>query len=190
MPVIEIDRAYWRTDTIYEALYLGMPWTEIDYLIGPATSIPLLKQVQQDFPEVRAVNAMYTHGLMAIISTGRRYGGFAKAVGMRAMTTPHGLGYCKVVIVVDEDVDPFNLPQVMWAITTKFNPAYDLVNLPNLSTLALDPSSEPTGITNKLIIDATTPIAPERRGHCGHPVTDPPGAAQWLARLGGMRVAR
>lgn len=190
MPVIEIDRAYWRTDTIYEALYLGMPWTEIDYLIGPATSIPLLKQIQQDFPEVRAVNAMYTHGLMAIISTGRRYGGFAKAVGMRAMTTPHGLGYCKVVIVVDEDVDPFNLPQVMWAITTKFNPAYDLVNLPNLSTLALDPSSEPPGITNKLIIDATTPIAPERRGHCGHPVTDPPGAAQWLARLGGMRVAR
>ena len=46
------------------------------------------------------------------------------------MTTPHGLGYTKVVIVVDEDVDPFDLPQVMWALSTKVNPASDLVNLP------------------------------------------------------------
>jgi 4-hydroxybenzoate decarboxylase len=190
MPVIEIDRACWRTDTIFETLYLGMPWTELDYLIGPATCVPLLKQIRQDFPEVSAVNAMYTHGLLAIISTGRRYGGFGKAVGMRALTTPHGLGYCKVVIVVDEDVDPFNLPQVMWAITTKFNPAHDLVNVPNLSVLALDPSSEPPGITNKLIIDATTPIAPERRGHYGQPVKDPADTAEWIARLGGMRVGR
>jgi UbiD family decarboxylase len=190
MPVIEIDRAFWRTDTIFETLYLGMPWTELDYLIGPATCVPLLKQIRQDFPEVTAVNAMYTHGLLAIISTGRRYGGFGKAVGMRALTTPHGLGYCKVVIVVDEDVDPFNLPQVMWAITTKFNPAYDLVNVPNLSVLALDPSSEPPGITGKLIIDATTPVAPERRGHYGQPVRDPADTAEWIARLGGMRVGR
>ncbi len=190
MPVIEIDRVSWRTDLIFEALYLGMPWTELDYLIGPATCVPLLKQLQQDFPEVNAVNAMYTHGLMAIISTGRRYGGFAKAVGLRALTTPHGLGYCKVVIVVDEDVDPFALPQVMWAITTKFNPSYDLVNLPNMPVLSLDPSSEPPGITNKLIIDATTPIAPERRGHYGQPVTDPAATVEWIARLGGMRAGR
>lgn len=57
---------------------------------------------------------MYTHGLLAIIST-KRYGGFARAVGLRAMTTPHGLGYVKMVIAVDEDGDPFNLPQVMGA---------------------------------------------------------------------------
>jgi UbiD family decarboxylase len=190
MPVIEIDRVSWRRDAIFEALYLGMPWTELDYLLGPATCVPLLKQLRQDFPEVTAVNAMYTHGLLAIVSTGCRYGGFAKAVGLRTLTTPHGLGYCKVVIVVDEDVDPFDLPQVMWAITTKFNPAYDLVNLPNMPVLALDPSSEPPGITDKLIIDATTPIAPERRGHFRQPVSDPVDTAAWVARLSGMRVGR
>jgi 4-hydroxybenzoate decarboxylase len=190
MPVVEIDRVSWRTDPIFEALYLGMPWTELDYLIGPATSMPLLKQIRHDFPEVTAVNAMYTHGLLAIISTGRRYGGFAKAVGLRALTTPHGLGYCKVVILVDEDVDPFDLPQVMWAITTKFNPAYDLVNLPNMSILSLDPSSQPPGITDKLIIDATTPLAPEHRGHYGQPVTDPADTAEWVARLSRMRAGR
>ena len=35
------------------------------------------------------------------------------------MTTPHGLGYVKMVIMVDEDVDPFNLPQVMWALSSR-----------------------------------------------------------------------
>jgi UbiD family decarboxylase len=62
------------------------------------------------------------------LSPPKRYGGFARAVGLRAMTTPHGLGYVKMVIMVDEDVDPFNLPQVMWALSSKVNPAGDLVH--------------------------------------------------------------
>ncbi|PRW62715.1 non-oxidative hydroxyarylic acid decarboxylases subunit C [Actinopolyspora mortivallis] len=183
MPVLRVDRISHRTDPIFESLYLGMPWTEVDYLIGPATCVPLYQQLRADFPEVRAVNAMYTHGLLAVVSTGRRYGGFARAVGLRAMTTPHGLGYCKTVIVVDEDVDPFDLPQVMWALSTKVNPACDLVNLPNMSVLELDPGSQPPGITNKLVIDATTPVAPDERGHYGQPVTDLPETAAWIDRL-------
>ncbi|MFF3566925.1 non-oxidative hydroxyarylic acid decarboxylases subunit C [Nocardia jiangxiensis] len=183
MPVIRIDRISYRTDPIFESLYLGMPWTEVDYLIGPATCVPLHKQLTADFPEVQAVNAMYTHGLLAIISTRKRYGGFAKAVGMRAMTTPHGLGYVKMVILVDEDVDPFNLPQVMWALSTKVNAAGDVVRLPNLSVVALDPSSSPSGITDKLIIDATTPVTPDDRGHFSQPVRDLPETAAWIDRL-------
>ena len=110
MTVVRIDKVSYRTRPIFESLYLGMPWTEIDYLMGPATCVPLYQQLKAEFPEVQAVNAMYTHGLLAIISTKKRYGGFARAVGLRAMTTPHGLGYVKMVIMVDEDVDPFNLP--------------------------------------------------------------------------------
>jgi vanillate/4-hydroxybenzoate decarboxylase subunit C len=75
--------------------------------------VPLYEQLKKDYPEVQAVNAMYTHGLVVIVSTKKRYGGFAKAGGMRGLTTPHGLGYAATVIVVDDDVDPFNLPQVM-----------------------------------------------------------------------------
>jgi 3-polyprenyl-4-hydroxybenzoate decarboxylase and related decarboxylases len=73
----------------------------------------------------------------------RRLGGFARTVGMRAMTTPHGLGYAKIVIMVDETIDPFDLNQVMWALSTKVNPAGDLVILPNMSILPLDPGSMP-----------------------------------------------
>ncbi|WP_433605465.1 non-oxidative hydroxyarylic acid decarboxylases subunit C [Dactylosporangium sp. CA-139114] len=190
MAVVRIDRASHRTRPILETLYLGMPWTEIDYLIGPATCVPLYQQLKAEFPEVQAVNAMYTHGLLGIVSTRKRYGGFAKAVGMRAMTVPHGLGYCKIIIVVDEDVDPFNLPQVMWALSTKVNPAGDLVRIPNLSIVELDPGSQPPGITDKLVIDATTPVEPDRRGHYSQPVTDLPETPAWFARLQAMHAAR
>ncbi|WP_432570208.1 non-oxidative hydroxyarylic acid decarboxylases subunit C [Kineococcus sp. SYSU DK005] len=190
MPVVRIDRVSHRTSPIFESLYLGMPWTEVDYLIGPATCVPLYQQLKADFPEVQAVNAMYTHGLLAIISTKKRYGGFAKAVGLRAMTTPHGLGYVKMAIVVDEDVDPFNLPQVMWALSSKVNPAGDLVQLPNMSVVALDPGSNPAGITDKLVIDATTPVAPDTRGHYSQPVNDLPETPEWVAKLTALLASR
>jgi vanillate/4-hydroxybenzoate decarboxylase subunit C len=183
MPVIRVDSICFRTDPIFEHLYLGMPWTELDYLIGPSTCLPLLEQLRAEFPEVQAVNAMYTHGLVAIISTGSRYGGYAKAVGMRAMTTRHGLGYCKVVIVVDEQVDPFDLPQVMWALSTKMNPAYDLVTLPQMPIMPLDPGAQPQGITHRIILDATTPAASENRGHYGHTVMAPNTTDSWVAHL-------
>lgn len=190
MPVVRIDKVSYRSNPIFETLYLGMPWTEIDYLIGPATCVPLFEQLHADFPEVKAVNAMYTHGLVTIISAKTRYGGFAKAVGMRAMTLPHGLGYCKMVIVVDEDVDPFNLPQVMWSLSTKVNAQYDVINIPRLSVLELDPISEPPGISNKLIIDATTPVAPDARGQHSQQVREVPESKVWLEKLRAMLSVR
>jgi len=180
MPVIKINRVYHRSNPLFEHLYLGMPWTEIDYMMGINTCVPLYQQLKDAYPEeIVAVNAMYTHGLVAIISTKRRYGGFAKAVGMRALTTPHGLGYCKMVIVVDEDVDPFNLPQVMWALSTKFHAKHDAVIIPDLSVLPLDPGSEPAGITHKMILDATTPTAPETRGHYSQGLKSPAKTEEW-----------
>lgn len=183
MPVVRIERISYRTNPIFESLYLGMPWTECDYLVGPNTCVPLLKQLRAEFPEVKAVNAMYTHGLLVIISTAKRYGGFAKAVGMRAMTTPHGLGYVSQVILVDEDVDPFDLPQVMWAQSAKVNPSEDVVVIPNLSVVELAPASQPAGVTSKMIIDATTPVKPDVRGNFGTPTKDLPETAEWAERL-------
>ncbi|WP_414120724.1 non-oxidative hydroxyarylic acid decarboxylases subunit C [Corynebacterium nuruki] len=183
MTVIRIDRISYRTNPIFEHLYLGMPWTEIDYLMAANTCVPLYKQLKRDFPEVEAVNAMYTHGLVVIVSTRKRYGGFAKAVGSRVLSTPHGLGYAATVIVVDEDVDPFNLPQVMWALSTKVNPSGDLLVLPNMSILGLAPQAQTPGITDKLVIDATTPVDPDTRGNYGNQVRDLPETGEWLARL-------
>ncbi|WP_086564962.1 non-oxidative hydroxyarylic acid decarboxylases subunit C [Streptomyces africanus] len=190
MTVIRIDRISYRTDPIFEHLYLGMPWTEVDYLIAASTCVPLYEQLKKDFPEVQAVNAMYTHGMVVIVSTKKRYGGFAKAVGTRVLTTAHGLGYAATVIVVDEDVDPFNLPQVMWALSTKMNPSGDLITLPNLPVLELAPQAQSPGIVDKLVIDATTPVEPDRRGNYSTQVHDLPEAAEWLTRLQRLAARR
>jgi 4-hydroxybenzoate decarboxylase len=182
MVSVEITKVSHRRDPIYEYTSIGMPWTEIDYIFLN-TCPPLYTQLKEKFPEIEAVNALYTHGLVVIVSTKVRVGGFGKAVGMSVLTTPHGLGYAKVVIVVDDFVDPFNLPQVMWAISTKVNPKYDTIVIPELSVLPLDPGSEPPGMTHKLIIDATTPAPPEKHGEYSMQVMDPPEAKDWLPRL-------
>ena len=158
---IVIERVTHRTNPIFENLYLGLPWTEIDYLMALNTSVPLYKQIKESFPEVQAVNAMYTHGIGTIISTKVRLGGMGKAVAMRLLSTPHGMAYSKIIIIVDEFVDPFNLEQVMWALTTRVRPADHVSIIENCPGMPLDPSSVPAGMHSKLIIDATTPVPPE-----------------------------
>jgi 4-hydroxybenzoate decarboxylase len=185
-PVIEIDRVSHRKDRIYDSVYVGRPWTELDYLQAMTTSAPIFVQLNSAFPEVVAVNALYTHGLVVMVSTKTRYGGFAKAIGMRLLTTPHGLGYAKIVIVVDAEVDPFDLKEVMWAMSVKVNPAGDIVILPNLSVNLLDPAGQPSGVVHKMIIDATTPIAPDIRGDYGEELDSPERTDAWRQKLAAL----
>jgi vanillate/4-hydroxybenzoate decarboxylase subunit C len=72
----------------------------------------------------------------------------------------------------------------MWALSTKVNPAGDLVVLPNMSILPLDPGSMPEGMTHKLIIDATTPVPPDARGNYGQQLDSPVGTDKWRGKLG------
>lgn len=51
MTVVRIDKVSYHSKPIFESLYLGMPWTEIDYLMGPATCVPLYQQLKAEFPE-------------------------------------------------------------------------------------------------------------------------------------------
>lgn len=180
---IQITHVTHRTNPIFENLYLGIPWTEIDYLMALNTSVPLYKQIKETMPEVVAVNAMYTHGIGVIISTKCRYGGYGKGVAFRLLSTPHGMPYSKVVIVVDEFVDPFNLEQVMWALTTRVRPDKDVTVIPNCPGMPLDPSSVPAGMHSKLIIDATTPVAPEPNPREVELLKPPADTEKWEAFL-------
>lgn len=176
---IKITRITHRDNPIFENLYLGMPWTEIDYLMALNTSVPLFKQLKESMPEVVAVNAMYTHGMGTIISTKCRLGGYGKAVAFRLLSTPHGMPYSKIIIVVDEFVDPFNLEQVMWALTTRVRPDKDVSVIENCPGMPLDPSSYPAGMHSKLIIDATTPVPPEPNPRETQLLDNPAGSDDW-----------
>lgn len=182
MGIVEITKVSHVKNPLYEYTAIGMPWTEIDYMFIN-TCPPLYAQLKERFPQIKAVNALYTHGLVVIVSTEMPVGGFAKTVGMSVLQTPHGTGYAKVVIIVDDDVDPFNLPQVMWALSTKFNPKYDCVVIPGCSILALDPGSEPVGISHKIILDCATPAPPDAHGDYSMQCEDPPEAKNWLPQL-------
>jgi vanillate/4-hydroxybenzoate decarboxylase subunit C len=179
---IKVKRVTHRRDPIYETLFIGKPWTEHDTLIGLWTSVPLYKQLKSEFPEVKCVNAIYQHGLTVIISSDIRLGGFGKTLAFRLASTPHGMSYGKNIIVVDGDVDPFNLEKVMWALSTRVRADKDVSIIANTPGMPLDPCSEPAGMGCKLIIDATTPAEPDRMRDIAM-IADPPGSAHALEKL-------
>ena len=173
-PVFRITAISHRRDPIFENIYIGKGWTEHDTLIGLNTSAPIYSQLKKDFPEVEAVNALYQHGMTGIIAVKNRFAGFAKSVALRALSTPHGLMYLKNLIMVDADVDPFDLNQVMWALSVRTR-ADDIQILDNMAMIMIDPAATVSGKGHHLIIDATTNIPPDPIGNDVEIVRPPSG---------------
>lgn len=77
----------------------------------------------------------------------------------------------KHVFIVDEDVDPFDLEDVLWAMNTRFQGDADVVPIPGVRCHPLDPSNDPSmspsirehGIACKTIFDCTVPYAEKHR---------------------------
>jgi vanillate/4-hydroxybenzoate decarboxylase subunit C len=181
---IKVDVITRRRDPIiFENLYTGRPWTEIDYLQSLNTCVAPFKQMKAEFPELEAINAMYSHGYGAIISSKMRFGGFGKTLAMRLLSTPHGIVYPKFIIVVDDDIDPFDLQQVMWAITVRFRAERDLVVIPNAPGSTVDPAHLVRGITTKVIIDATKPAFPDLPLADASSVDVPPETSFWTEEI-------
>jgi 3-polyprenyl-4-hydroxybenzoate decarboxylase len=86
------------------------------------------------------------------------------------------------VIVVDADVDPFDLWQVMWTMSVKINPAGDLLVLPNLSENLLDPACQPGGMVSK----TTTPIGLDNRGDYGQELDTPQTTNAWRQKFAAL----
>lgn len=175
VPLFKVTAVSHRNEPIFENIYIGRGWTEHDTLIGLNTCAPIYAQLKENFPEVVAVNALYQHGLTGIISVKNRYAGFAKSVALRALSTPHGLMYLKNIILVDDFVDPFDLNQVMWALSVRTR-VDDITVLPNMPLTMVDPSAEIPGKGHRLIIDATGFMPPDNVGRDSRLVTPPMGS--------------
>jgi 4-hydroxy-3-polyprenylbenzoate decarboxylase len=99
---------------------------------------------------------------MTVISLRQRYAGHAKRAGLIAAAQSY-MG--RIVVVVDEDVDPSNLADVMWAIATRCEPSEQVDIVRNAWSSGLDPRLPPEdrarGLTShsKLILDACKPFA-------------------------------
>jgi len=176
-----------KDPVIFENLYIGKPWSEHDYLIGPITSATLYRQLKAMAPEVVSVNAMYCHGYGTIVSTKSRIAGYAKIIAAKLLATPHGLVYPKLIVIVDEDIDPFNLNEVMWALVTRFRPDRDLILIPNAPGSTLDPTGHPAGLATRMILDATKPVPPDLPLEGLSLLTPPKEAPEWVDLLNVIR---
>lgn len=76
-------------------------------------------------------------------------------------------GKWKHVIVVDEDINLEDPNEILWALTTRFQPATDMYVIPRSITSSLEPSARADGLTSKLMLDLT--IKENFRGEVAEP---------------------
>jgi 4-hydroxy-3-polyprenylbenzoate decarboxylase len=99
--------------------------------------------------------------LMTVVALKQRYAGHAKRAALIAAANSY-MG--RIVVVVDEDVDPSNLADVMWAVTTRCEPSESVDIIRNAWSSSLDPriplAEREAGATShsKMIIDACKPF--------------------------------
>ena len=163
-PVFHLERIYMRRDPIYYGSVVGKPALE-DAVIGKAVERIFLPIIKMLFPEVVEIN-LPEHGVfqgLGIVSIRKRYPGHAKKIMMGLW----GLGQfslTKIIIVVDHDIDPHDINQVIWAVSVNVDPQRDVLIIPGAHTDALDPATPIQGYGSKLGIDATRKYPEEYGG--------------------------
>jgi 4-hydroxy-3-polyprenylbenzoate decarboxylase len=155
-PVFTIERITQRQAPIYHSTYTGRPPDE-PAILGVALNEVFVPILQKQFPEIidfylPPEGCSYR---MAVISMKKQYAGHAKRVMLGTWSYLRQFMYTKFVIVVDDDVDVRNWQDVIWAITTRMDPARDLTILENTPIDYLDFASPVSGLGSKVGFDAT-----------------------------------
>jgi 2,5-furandicarboxylate decarboxylase 1 len=158
--VFVAKRIRMRRDAWYHSVVTGMSRDHI--LISCITREgEILNALKRNMPNVRAVHVPHkTCGaFLAIVSMKK----IAEGEPRMAMLTTLGTElYTKQVIVVDEDVDIYDMEDVMWAVATRVRAERDVLMVPGVKSAVIDPTSDPTSFTvTKMGIDATAPINEE-----------------------------
>ena len=155
--VFVVKRIRMRRDAMYHSIVSGMSQDHI--LVSCVTREgEILNTLRRNLPNVQAVYVPHrTCGaFLAIIKIKKTAQGEPQQAIMAALGTEF---YTKYVIVVDEDVDIFDMSDVMWAISTRVRAEQDIVFIPGCKGAILDPTSDPETFTvTKMGIDATRPV--------------------------------
>jgi len=154
-PVVKIKAITHRKNPIFLNILCGHPDTWL--LGGIAKEACLYEELRRVCPGVTAVHLPTTGTCRfhAYVAIKQRFNGEAKVAGIA--TIPHH-DIVKHIVVVDDDIDPFDEKQVLWAIATRVQADKDVTIIPNCRGGLLDPSSVIEGIGAKMVIDATKPM--------------------------------
>ena len=155
--VFVAHRIRMRRDAMFHSIVSGMSQDHI--LISCITREgEILNTLRRNLPNVIAVHVPHrTCGaFMAFVKMKKTAQGEPQQAILAALGTEF---YTKYVVVVDEDVDIFDMSDVMWAIATRVRAEKDIVMIPGCKGAILDPTSDPETFTlTKMGIDATRPV--------------------------------
>lgn len=170
-PVFTVTHLTQREKPIYHSTYTGRPPDEPSVL-GAALNEVLIPILQKQFPEIvdfylPPEGCSYR---LAVVSMKKQYAGHAKRVMMGVWSYLRQFMYTKFVIVCDDDIDVRNWHDVVWAMTTRMDPARDTVLMENTPIDYLDFASPVSGLGSKMGLDATNKWSGETQREWGRPI--------------------
>jgi 4-hydroxy-3-polyprenylbenzoate decarboxylase len=170
-PVFTVECITQRHNPIYHSTYTGRPPDE-PAILGVALNEVFVPILQKQFPEIvdfylPPEGCSYR---MAIISMKKQYAGHAKRVMFGTWSFLRQFMYTKFVIVVDDDINVRNWEDIVWAVTTRMDPARDLTILENTPIDYLDFASPVSGLGSKVGFDATNKWPGETNREWGKPI--------------------
>ncbi|MCF6324063.1 MAG: 4-hydroxy-3-polyprenylbenzoate decarboxylase [Gammaproteobacteria bacterium] len=171
-PVFTIERITHRSDPIYHSTYTGRPPDE-PAVLGVALNEVFVPILQKQFPEIvdfylPPEGCSYR---LAIVSIKKQYPGHAKRVMLGIWSFLRQFMYTKFVIVTDDDINIREWEDVIWAITTRMDPARDTTMIENTPIDYLDFASPVSGLGSKMGLDATNKWQGETSREWGEPIT-------------------
>ncbi len=170
-PVFTISHITMRRDPIYHSTYTGKPPDE-PAVLGVALNEVFVPLLQKQFPEI-ADFYLPPEGCsyrLAVVSMKKQYPGHAKRVMFGVWSFLRQFMYTKFIIVTDDDVDIRSWPEVIWAMTTRVDPARDTLLVENTPIDYLDFASPVSGLGSKMGLDATNKWKGETAREWGTPI--------------------
>jgi 4-hydroxy-3-polyprenylbenzoate decarboxylase len=185
-PVFTVERITHRRDPIYQSTYTGRPPDE-PAVLGVALNEVFVPILQKQFPEITDFylppeGCSYR---MAVVSMKKQYPGHAKRVMMGVWSFLRQFMYTKFVIVTDDDVNVRDWNDVMWAITTRMDPARDTTLIENTPIDYLDFASPVSSLGSKMGLDATNKWPGETTREWGRAITMDPAVKQRVDEMWG-----
>ena len=170
-PVMTIERITMRRDPIYHSTYTGKPPDE-PAVLGVALNELFVPLLQKQFPEILDFylppeGCSYR---LAVVRMKKQYPGHAKRVMFGVWSFLRQFMYTKFIVVCDDDVDVRDWKEVVWAVTTRVDPARDTTLVENTPIDYLDFASPLAGLGSKLGIDATNKWPGETARRWGRPI--------------------
>ena len=174
-PVFTLDCITHRESPIYHSTYTGRPPDE-PAILGVALNEVFVPILQKQFPEITDFylppeGCSYR---VACVSMNKQYPGHAKRVMFGVWSFLRQFMYTKFVIVTDDDVNVRDWKDVVWAITTRMDPARDITLVENTPIDYLDFASPKPGLGSKMGMDATNKWQGETERVWGRPIAMSP----------------